>query len=117
MLHQSRDLSRVCGPFLAHWCHRGAPCAGALQQDRLNPDALDLLALQLFEHLVQHARLGSAMHAGVDRVTVAKPLGRSSPFAAVLGHIPYRVDRLKVGHAHVALLGGQIALNTGKLLG
>ncbi len=39
---------------------------GGVHLDRLDLDAHDLLPLQEFEDMIQHAALGPAIHAGVD---------------------------------------------------
>ena len=69
---------------------------GRVQLDRFDPDAHDLLALQLFKHAIQHTILGPAIHAGIDGVPVAEPLGQSAPLAALLGHIQQRVEKLQI---------------------
>jgi hypothetical protein len=89
--------------------------AGGIQRDGFDADANHLLALQLLEHSVQHASLLPTTHARVDGVPVAKFLGQSTPFAALLGHIQYGVEHLQVGHAHVATLPGKAMLDSGEL--
>jgi hypothetical protein len=84
---------------------------GAVQRDRLDLDAHDLSMLQPFEHPIQHAELGPAVHAGVDRVPVAEALGQAAPLAAVLGHIQDRIEHLQIGQADVASLTRQTALD------
>ena len=48
---------------------------GGVHFDGFDLDAHDLLALQLLEDVLQHAILGPAIHAGVDRVPRPKTLG------------------------------------------
>jgi len=73
--------------------------------------------LKLLKHAIEHARLGPAVHAGIDRVPVAEPLGQSAPLAAVLGDVQDGVDYLQVAEADVAALHWQTVLNLGELLG
>ena len=73
--------------------------------------------LQLLEHLVQHARLGPAAHARVDRVPVAEPIGKPAPLAALFGHVQHGIDGLQIGHADVASLLGQTRFDKGELRG
>ena len=83
----------------------------AIQRDRLDPDANDLLTLQFSEHTIQHAVAGPAVHSRVDRVPSAKALGQSAPFAAMLGHIKNRIEHLQVCQADIAALSRQAMLN------
>ena len=64
---------------------------GPVQLDRFDPDAHDLLALQLLKDAIQYAIFGPAVHPGVNRVPVAKTLGKPTSLAALLGHIQNRV--------------------------
>jgi hypothetical protein len=50
---------------------------------RFDLDAHDLSMLQLLEHSIQHTQLGPAVHAGVDRVPIAKAVGQATPLEAV----------------------------------
>jgi hypothetical protein len=84
---------------------------GAVQGHRLDSDTHDLSMLQLGKHPIQHAALRPAIHAGVDRVPVAEPLGQATPLAALLGHVQDRVQHLQVGQAHIAALRGQAVLD------
>lgn len=62
--------------------------AGAVQRDGLDLDLHDLSALQLLERTIEHARLGPAAHARVDRVPVAltgpNPKSTIDPAIAVM---------------------------------
>ena len=89
---------------------------GGVHFDGLDLDAHDLLALQQFEDLVQHAALGPAIHAGVDGVPGAETLGQSAPLAAMLGDVQQRIEELQIGHPHVAALARQRSLDPAKLL-
>lgn len=91
--------------------------AGGVQRDCFDLDAHDLCSLQLIEHAIEDTGFGPAVHAGVNRVPVAKAHGQSAPLAAMLGHIEDRIDHLQVAQADVATLPGQAVLNGGELLG
>ncbi len=67
-------------------------------------DAHDLAGLQLGEHPVQHTGLGPTVNARVHRMPVAKALGQTAPFAAMLCDVKKGVDYLQVGHADIAAL-------------
>jgi hypothetical protein len=67
-------------------------------------------------NLVEHPSLGPTMHAGVDRVPVAEPLGHAAPLAAVLGHVQHGIDRLQVNHADIAALSRWTVLDKRELL-
>ena len=84
---------------------------GGVQFDGRDLDAHDLLALQLLEDAIQNAVLGPAIHACVNRVPVAETLGKSAPFAALLGDIENRVQHREIGQAHVAALTGKTGLD------
>ena len=88
-----------------------------VQRDRFDLDANDLCTLQLFEHSIQNTGFGPPIHAGVNRVPVAKALGQSAPLAAMLCYIKDRIDHLQVIQADVATLPGQAVLNGGELFG
>ena len=83
--------------------------------DGLDLDAHDLLALQTLEDVIQHAALGPAIHAGVDRVPRAKTLGQTAPFAALFGDIEKGVEKLQVGDFDVAALPRQAGLDAMQL--
>jgi hypothetical protein len=46
-----------------------------VQSHGLDPDAHDLLLLQLREDPIENAALGPTIHSGVDRVPVSESLG------------------------------------------
>ena len=83
----------------------------AVQTHLLDPDGQDLLLLQPGEDPVQHARFAPAVHAGVDRVPVAKLLWQAAPFAPMFHHIEQGVEQLQIGHTHVAALARQTISN------
>ena len=83
---------------------------GRIQAHGLN--AHNLLALQLFEDLIQHAALGPAVHAGVDGMPISEAFGQSAPLAAVLGNIEQGVQQLQVVELHIAALTGKAGGNT-----
>ena len=84
---------------------------GTVQGHRFDLDTDDLILLQLREHPIQHAALGPAIHAGVDGVPVAEPLGQAAPFATLLGDIQDRLQHPQIGQAHVAALSRQTVLD------
>jgi len=71
--------------------HNRAVYAQGLQFD-LN----HLAFLQLMKEPFEHAALGPAVHAGVDRVPVAETRRQSAPLASMLGDIQNRVDDSEV---------------------
>ena len=89
----------------------------AVQGHRFELDAHDLLALQLLEDPIQDASFGPAIHAGIDRVPVAKALGQPAPLAALLGDEQDRVENLKIIQTDVATLNRQERLDLGVLRG
>ena len=91
--------------------------ARGVERDRFDLDAHDLRTLQLLEHAIKYTGLGPAVHARIDGVPVAKPLGQSAPLAAMLGHIEDRIYHLQVAQADVATLPGQAVLNGCELFG
>ena len=62
-------------------------------------------------------RLGPAIHAGVDVVPVAKPLRKTSPLAAMFGHIKNGIEDLQIGEADVATLHRQTVFDNRELGG
>src|ERR1019366_3316549 len=88
---------------------------GGVHFDGLDLDAHDLLALQLFKDAIQYAVLGPAVHAGVNGVPVAEPLGKPPPLAPLLGHIQNRVQHREVRQAHVAALTRKAGLDASVL--
>jgi hypothetical protein len=86
-----------------------------VQANRLDLDADKLLALQLSKQSIQHARLGPAIHTGVDRMPVAKSLRQRTPFAAVLRHKEDGVNHVEVLVRNIAALTRQVRLDPREL--
>ena len=80
---------------------------GTVQRDCFDLDTDDLSMLQLREYPIQHTALRPAIHASVDGVPVAEPLGQTAPFAALLGHIQNRIQHPQIRVPHVAALDRQ----------
>jgi len=74
-------------------------------------DTDNLIVLQLRKYPIQHAALGPAIHARVDRVPIAEPLGQTAPFAALLSDVQDRVENSEIGQAHIAALCRQTVLD------
>ena len=109
----------ACGPF-SFLCPGAVGMdldAGRVQRDRLDADAYYLHSLQLFEHTVEHAGLGPAIHARVDGVPVTEALGQSAPLAALLGDVQDGVDYLQITEADIPPLDWQAVLDLGELFG
>ena len=85
---------------------------GRVQFYGLDLEAHDLLPLQLFKDAVQHAVLGPAIHASVNRVPVAKTLRQPAPLAPLLGYIQQCVEHLQVGKTDIASLAWKAWLDT-----
>jgi hypothetical protein len=84
---------------------------GAVQGNGFDLDADDLIVLQLCEHPIQHPVLRPPIHAGIDGVPIAKPLGQSAPFAALFGDVQDGVQYPHIGQAHIAALPRQTLLD------
>ena len=84
---------------------------GAVQCHGFDLDAHDLIVLQLCEHPIHHPALGPPIHAGVDRVPVAKPLGQAAPFAALFRDVQDRIQYAQIGQTDVAALDRQTVLD------
>ena len=70
---------------------------GTVQANGFDLDTDDLIVLQLREHSIQYTALRPAIHARIDRVPVAKPLGQPPPFAALLGDVQDGVQHAQIG--------------------
>jgi hypothetical protein len=68
----------------------------AIQAHGLEPDADELLALQLGKYPIEHASLRPAAYARANRMPIAKPLGQVSPPAAILRDEQDRIDHVEV---------------------
>jgi hypothetical protein len=79
----------------------------AIQRDRFDPDANDLLTLQSRQHAIQYTAPEPAVRSRVDRMPSAETLGQSAPFAAVLGDVKDRIQNLQVRQADIAALSWQ----------
>ena len=89
--------------------------AGAVQRHCFDLDLHHLCLLQLCEGSIEHARLGPAAHAGVDRVPVAEALRQATPFSTVFSDVQDRVEHLQIGQADVAALLRQTVFDLGEL--
>ena len=85
---------------------------GAVHPHGFKLDTHDLLALQVFEHTVQHAVFGPAVHARVNGMPVAESLRQSSPITAMFGDIQNGVEYLPVRNAYIAALDWEVWRNT-----
>jgi len=90
---------------------------GRVQTEGLDLEAQYLLLLQFGKHLIQDPLLGPTIHAHVDAVPVAEPLGQSPPLTSMLRHVEDRVQQDQVLMTHVAALYRQAILNSFVLLG
>jgi len=80
---------------------------GVVHRYRLDPDAHDLQPLQLLKYSIQHTAFAPAIHAGVDRVPIAKPFGQTAPLAVVLSHVQNGVQYAQIAEAYIATLERQ----------
>ena len=87
-----------------------------VERERFDPDAHDLLQLELLEHAIQDAVLCPPIHTHIDRVPATKPLWKSPPFAALFRHVQDRVQDLQVAQTHIAALYRQTILDASVLL-
>lgn len=60
---------------------------GTVQGYGFDLHADDLRVLQLCKYAIQHPALRPTIHASIDRVPVAEPLGQTTPFAALFGDV------------------------------
>jgi hypothetical protein len=90
---------------------------GRVQTEGFDLDAQNLLLLQFGKHLIQDAFLRPTVHAHIDAVPVAVPLGQSAPLTSVLGHVESRIQQNQVQMTHIAPLHRQAILNSFILLG
>ena len=84
---------------------------GAVQGHSLDLHAEDLRVLQLGKDAIQHPALRPTIHARIDRVPVAEPLGQTAPFAALLGDVQDGVEHVQIVERHVAAWGRQTRLD------
>ena len=81
--------------------------ARAVERHGFDLDAYHLSTLQLLEHPVENPCLGPAIHARVDGVPIAEPLGQSTPLAAMLCDVEHCVQHRQIRQADVAALRGK----------
>jgi len=79
----------------------------AVEADRLDLDAEDLLVPNFPEQAIVDAGLGPADHARIDRVQVAEALREAAQLAAVLSDMQDRVGPLEVAERAAAALRRQ----------
>ena len=89
---------------------------GRVERKRFDPDAHDLLQLQLFKDPVQYAVFGPTIHAHIDRVPTAEPLWKAPPLATLFRDIQNRVQHLQVSQTYVSALHRQAVFDAGILL-
>ena len=78
---------------------------GTVQRHGFELHMEDLSLLQLGKDAIQHAALRPPVHARIDGVPVAEPLGEATPLAALLGDIQDRVQDLQIVERDIAALG------------
>src|SRR5580693_263189 len=83
---------------------------GRVQRESLDPDAHNLLQLQLFKYPVESATLGPAVHARVDGMPVTEPSRQPTPLAPVIGHIQQRIQKLQVRQTYITRCTGRLSL-------
>ena len=69
---------------------------GGVQAQGLDAHIHQALALQLFEHHVEHAGLGPTAHAHVHGVPGSVVAGQCTPLAAVGRYVQDGIDHLQV---------------------
>ena len=89
--------------------------ARAVQRNRFELEAHELVALQLLEDLVEDPGLRPPIHPGVDGVPSPKPSRQPTPLAAVFGDIQNGIEYLQIGEADVAPLDREVRRNAGVL--
>ena len=75
---------------------------GTVQGHGFDLHADDLSLLQLGNSAVQHPALRLTIHASVNGVPVAEPLGQTAPFAPLLGDVQDGVQDVQIVEHHVA---------------
>ena len=75
---------------------------GAVQGHGFELYAEDLRVLQLGKDAIQDPALRPPVHARIDGVPVAEPLGQAAPFAPLLGDVQNSVEHLQIVKRHVA---------------
>ena len=98
----------ACGPFFYRpRAIRMDLDDGAVQSDGFDFHAEDLCVLQLGKDAIQHPALRPTIHARIDGVPVAEPLGQTTPFAPLLGDVQNGVEHLQIVERHIAALRRQ----------
>ena len=87
----------------------------AIQSHRFDLDPHELVMLQFLEQAIQHAGLGPAVHACIDRAPIAELLGQAAPLAAILRDVQDCVEHLKVGERDIPTLYRQERLDPTEL--
>jgi len=90
---------------------------GRIQRESFDPDALDLLQLQLLEHPIQNSILRPAVQSHIDTVPVAEMLWECASLAAVFGNVQQSVQHIHIGQPHISALPRQTASDLFVLLG
>ena len=85
-----------------------------VERECFDPDAHDLLQLQLFKHAVQYAVFSPPVHPHIDRVPAAESLRKPTPLAALFRHI--QNQHLQVRQTHIAALHREAVFDAGILL-
>ena len=88
---------------------------GRVHFDRFDLDAHYLFPLQTLEDMIQNTVLGPAIHTRVNGMPRAETPGQAAPLATLLSHIEQGVEKLQVGHPHIAALARQLRLHPLKL--
>ena len=109
VFHPPRDLPMLCGPFFLSPGAVGMHLhAGAVEAEDLDAPVDQMHLPQRGEQPVEHARLGPAVHPGVNREPIAEVLRQGAPLAAVLRNEEKRVDEDDVRNPHISALDRQI---------
>ena len=75
---------------------------GAVQGYGFDLHAEDLRVWQLGKYTIQHPALRPPIHASLDGVPVAEPLGQATPCAPLLGDVQDGVEHVQIVERHVA---------------
>jgi len=84
---------------------------GTVQGYGFDLHADDLSVLQLCKYAIQHPALRPTIHASIDGVPVAEPLGQTTPFATLLGDVQDGVEHVQIVERYVAALRRQTRLD------
>ena len=85
--------------------------AGAVEAEDLDAPVEQMHLPQRGEQPVEHARLGPAVHPGVNRASIAEVIRQGAPLAAVLRNEEKRVDEDDVRNPHISALDRQIGMD------